>query len=72
MGIPILILVTTEHKILTLFYSIVMSFPSNSTCHLAPIPVQHIDRKELYTSLPARVRYLHSFLGFNAGRPLFR
>jgi hypothetical protein len=27
--------------------------------------VQHIDRKELYTSLPSRVRYLHSFLDFN-------
>jgi len=27
--------------------------------------VQHIDRKELYTSLPARIRYLHSFLDFN-------
>ncbi|KAI5805404.1 Protoglobin-domain-containing protein [Peziza echinospora] len=34
--------------------------------HNLPINVQHIDRRELYTSLPARVRYLHSFLDFNA------
>jgi len=27
---------------------------------------QHIDRKELYTSLAARVSYLHSFLDFNS------
>ncbi|KAK0655639.1 Protoglobin-domain-containing protein [Cercophora newfieldiana] len=27
-------------------------------------PMQHIDRKELYTSLEARIRYLHSFLDF--------
>ncbi|KAK4197785.1 Protoglobin-domain-containing protein [Triangularia verruculosa] len=27
-------------------------------------PMQHIDRKSLYTSLEARVRYLHSFLDF--------
>lgn len=26
--------------------------------------MQHIDRKELYTSLEARIRYLHSFLDF--------
>lgn len=30
-------------------------------------PVQHIDRKELYTNLEARVRYLHSFLDFSSG-----
>ena len=28
--------------------------------------MQHIDRKELYTSLEARIRYLHSFLDFGA------
>lgn len=28
--------------------------------------VMHIDRRELYTSLPARMRYLHAFLDFNA------
>ncbi|RPB12081.1 hypothetical protein P167DRAFT_488312 [Morchella conica CCBAS932] len=28
--------------------------------------MQHIDRKELYTNLEARVKYLHSFLDFNA------
>lgn len=33
---------------------------------MATVGVQHIDRRELYTSLPARVRYLHSFLDFNA------
>ncbi|GAB1311454.1 hypothetical protein MFIFM68171_01664 [Madurella fahalii] len=29
-------------------------------------PMQHIDRKSLYTNLEARVRYLHSFLDFGA------
>jgi hypothetical protein len=33
--------------------------------------MQHIDRKELYTNLEARVRYLHSFLDFSSS-PLFR
>lgn len=28
-------------------------------------PIQHIERKDLYTSLEARVQYLHSFLDFN-------
>ncbi|RPB22016.1 hypothetical protein L211DRAFT_858211 [Terfezia boudieri ATCC MYA-4762] len=42
-----------------------MSYPSASG-RPTPITVQHIDRRELYTSLPARVRYLHSFLDFNA------
>lgn len=28
--------------------------------------VEHVDRKELYTSLPARIQYLHSFLDFNS------
>lgn len=34
-------------------------------------PMQHIDRKELYTNLEARIRYLHSFLDFSssASRP---
>ncbi|EGS23679.1 uncharacterized protein CTHT_0003760 [Thermochaetoides thermophila DSM 1495] len=27
-------------------------------------PMQHVDRKELYTNLEARIRYLHSFLDF--------
>lgn len=35
--------------------------PSNSKR-----PMQHIDRKELYTNLDARIRYLHSFLDFGA------
>ena len=26
--------------------------------------MQHVDRKALYTSLEARIRYLHSFLDF--------
>lgn len=42
-----------------------MSFPGGGRPS-APRTVQHIDRRELYTSLPARVRYLHSFLDFNA------
>lgn len=29
-------------------------------------PVKHVDRKELYTCLEARVSYLHSFLDFNS------
>lgn len=29
--------------------------------------MQHIGRKELYTSLEARVQYLHSFLDFSTG-----
>lgn len=28
-------------------------------------PMQHIDRKELYTNLEARIHYLHSFLDFS-------
>jgi hypothetical protein len=31
--------------------------------------MENINRKELYTSLPARIEYLHSFLDFNAGLP---
>lgn len=27
-------------------------------------PIQHIDRKSLYTDLEARIQYLHSFLDF--------
>ncbi|KAK3694133.1 Protoglobin-domain-containing protein [Podospora appendiculata] len=30
------------------------------------LPMQHIDRKSLYTDLEARIRYLHSFLDFGA------
>ncbi|KAK4131682.1 hypothetical protein BT67DRAFT_436141 [Trichocladium antarcticum] len=29
-------------------------------------PMQHVDRKSLYTDLEARIRYLHSFLDFGA------
>jgi hypothetical protein len=29
--------------------------------------LQHVDRKDLYTSLEARIQYLHSFLDFNSG-----
>ncbi|KAG7292044.1 hypothetical protein NEMBOFW57_002075 [Staphylotrichum longicolle] len=29
-------------------------------------PMQHIDRKSLYTNLESRIRYLHSFLDFGA------
>jgi hypothetical protein len=28
--------------------------------------MQHIDRKELYTNLEARIQYLHSFLDFSS------
>ncbi|EEP77796.1 conserved hypothetical protein [Uncinocarpus reesii 1704] len=31
-----------------------------------PRRVQHIERKELYTNLEARIRYLHNFLDFNS------
>ena len=30
----------------------------------------HVDRKKLYTSLEERIKYLHSFLDFNSGKPL--
>jgi hypothetical protein len=29
-------------------------------------PIEHIDRKSLYTSLPSRIAYLHSFLDFSS------
>jgi hypothetical protein len=29
-------------------------------------PMQHIDRRDLYTSLETRVAYLHSFLDFSS------
>jgi hypothetical protein len=29
-------------------------------------PMQHIDRRDLYTSLEARIQYLHSFLDFSS------
>jgi hypothetical protein len=29
-------------------------------------PMQHIDRRELYTSLETRIQYLHSFLDFSS------
>ena len=29
-------------------------------------PMQHVDRRELYTSLETRVAYLHSFLDFSS------
>jgi hypothetical protein len=34
-------------------------------------PIQHIDRKSLYTNLESRIRYLHSFLDFGASTCLF-
>ena len=39
---------------------------------MAPLPrgMEHDDRRELYTSLPARVHYLHQFLEFSAGKHL--
>ena len=32
-----------------------------------PKGMEHIDRRELYTSLPARIIYLQQFLEFGAG-----
>lgn len=32
-----------------------------------PKSMEHVDRRELYTSLPARVQYLQQFLEFGAG-----
>lgn len=29
-------------------------------------PIQHIDRKDLYTNLEARIQYLHTFLDFSS------
>lgn len=33
-----------------------------------PRGMEHVDRKELFTSLPARIRYLHQFLEFGPGK----
>lgn len=33
---------------------------------------EHIDRKSLYTSLEARIEYLHKFLDFNDGEPFLK
>jgi hypothetical protein len=33
-------------------------------------PIQHIDRKSLYTNLESRVRYLHSFLDFGSSKSI--
>jgi len=33
---------------------------------LSPRPMQHIDRRELYTNLESRIQYLHSFLDFSS------
>lgn len=35
-----------------------------------PKGMEHVDRRELYTSLPARVQYLHQFLEFGAGQSI--
>jgi hypothetical protein len=32
------------------------------------LPMQHIDRKALYTNLEARIHYLHSFLDFGPSK----
>lgn len=29
-------------------------------------PMQHVDRKDLYTNLEARIQYLHTFLDFSS------
>jgi hypothetical protein len=29
-------------------------------------PMRHIDRKDLYTNLEARIQYLHTFLDFGS------
>ena len=34
-------------------------------------PMQHIDRKDLYTNLETRVQYLHSFLDFSSSTWFF-
>lgn len=31
-------------------------------------PMRHIDRKDLYTNLEARVQYLHTFLDFGSSK----
>lgn len=30
--------------------------------------VKHVDRKQLYTDLEARINYLHAFLDFNSSK----
>jgi hypothetical protein len=32
-----------------------------------PKDMEHVDRRELYTSLPVRIQYLQQFLEFTAG-----
>lgn len=39
--------------------------PSSSSIPSSHRPQQHVDRKELYTNLEARIQYLHSFLDFS-------
>jgi hypothetical protein len=31
-------------------------------------PMKHIDRKDLYTNLEARIQYLHTFLDFSSSQ----
>lgn len=31
--------------------------------------MKHVDRRDLYTSLPTRIHYLQQFLEFSAGKP---
>ncbi|KAK7550774.1 Protoglobin-domain-containing protein [Phyllosticta citricarpa] len=40
--------------------------PSSSSAPSTHRPQQHVDRKELYTNLEARIQYLHSFLDFSS------
>lgn len=46
-----------------------MSREHNESYNMAALPknMEHVDRRELYTSLPARVQYLQQFLEFGAG-----
>ena len=31
-------------------------------------PMRHVDRKDLYTNLEARIQYLHTFLDFGSSK----
>src|ERR1700743_3238815 len=49
------------------------SFSSSSSSGLDPIlppGMKHVERKELYTSLPKRLHYLQTFIEWGQGKPV--
>jgi hypothetical protein len=67
-------IITYEYFLSYLTYSRTefLRYTETSFRNMAPLarrPMQHIDRKELYTNLEARIQYLHSFLDFSSRMP---